>query len=106
MLIKVFIKRRFNEGKAKDVFSLIRKIRARAMNRKGYISGETLIDHADSRKTMVIGTWQSMDDWLNWEQDPRRKELEEDLERFLEAPAEYEIYIYSKYYLSVSGNSG
>ncbi len=104
MLVRVFIKRRFREGAARHVFSLIRKIRARAMNRKGYISGETLIDSTDSRKTMVIGTWQSMDDGLSWEQDPRRKELEPQLERFPEAPAEYEVYVYSKYYLSVSGD--
>ena len=104
MLVRVFIKRRFREGAARHVFSLIRKIRARAMNRKGYISGETLIDSTDSRKTMVIGTWQSMDDGLSWEQDPRKKELEAQLERFPEAPAEYEVYVYSKYYLSVSGD--
>ncbi len=106
MLVKVLMKRRLKKnGNARDVFSLIRKIRARAMNQKGYISGETLIDHDDPRKTMVIGTWQSMDDWLNWKEAPRRKELESQLEPFLEGPTEYEAFVYSKFYLSVSGES-
>jgi len=105
MLVKVLMKRRLKSDSARDVFSLIRKIRARAMNQKGYISGETLIDHDDPQKTMVIGTWQSMDDWLKWREDPRRIDLETQLEHFLESPTEFETYVYSKYYLSVSGES-
>lgn len=105
MLVKVLMRRRFKEGKVRDAFSLIRKIRSRAMNRKGYISGETFIDHDDPRKTMVIGTWQSMDDWIKWKEDPRRKELESKLELLLEGPTEYESYVYSKYYLSISGDN-
>jgi len=75
------------------------------MNQKGYISGETLIDHEDPQKTLVIGTWQSMDDWLNWKENQKRKDLETTLEQLLEGPTEYEAYVYSKYYLSVSGDS-
>ena len=94
MLIKVHMKRRYKEDKARDVFALIRKIRARAMNQKGYISGETCINHDDPRETLVIGTWEDMEDWLNWKNDPSRKECEEQLERLLEVPAEYEAYVY------------
>ena len=104
MLVKVLMRRRFQEGKVKEAFSIIRKIRSLAMNQKGYISGETFIDHDDPRKTMVIGTWQSMDDWTNWKEDERRRKLETQLEGFLERPTVYEAYVYSKYYLSVSGD--
>ena len=104
MLVKVLMRRRFQEGKVKEAFSIIRKIRSLAMNQKGYISGETFIDHDDPRRTMVIGTWQSMDDWMNWKEDERRKKLETQLEDFLEAPTAYEAYVYSKFYLSVSGD--
>ena len=105
MLVKVIMRRRMKDGHAREVFSLIRKIRGRAMNQKGYISGETLIDHADPRKSLVIGTWQSMEDWLDWKEDPRRIELEAQLEPLLEGPTEYEAYVYSKYYLTVSGEN-
>ena len=94
MVVKVLMKRQYKEGMGKEAFALIRKMRTRAMDQRGYISGETLIDPADDRKTMVIGTWQSMEDWLNWKNDPRRKECEEQLEQLLEVPAEYETYVY------------
>jgi quinol monooxygenase YgiN len=105
MLVKVLMKRRMKNGNVREVFSLINKIRVWAMNQKGYISGETLIDHSDPRKIMVIGTWQDMDDWLRWKEEPRRIELEAQLEPLLEGPTEYEAYVYSKHYLSVSGEN-
>jgi heme-degrading monooxygenase HmoA len=64
------------------------------MDQKGYISGETLINNDDAQKTMVIGTWQRMEDWLNWKEDPRRKDCEERLEKLLAEPREYETYGY------------
>ena len=104
MLVKVFMRRRFKEGKTRDVFNLIRKIRARAMNQKGYISGETFVNQADPMKTMVVGTWQDMDDWLAWKEDSGRKDLEAQLAELLEDPTQYEVYVYSKYRLGITGD--
>ncbi len=104
MLVKVFMKRRFKEGNIRDVFLLIRKIRSRAMHQKGYISGETFVDHEEPTKTMVVGTWQSIEDWHAWKENPQRNELESQLERLLEGPTDYEVYVYSKYRLGVTGD--
>jgi hypothetical protein len=46
-----------------------------------------------------------MEDWLHWRDDPSRKDLETRLEPLLEGPTEYEAFVYSKYYLSVSGEN-
>jgi len=35
-----------------------------------------------------------MEDWLNWKEDPRRKESEARLEKLLAEPSEYETYSY------------
>ncbi len=107
MVIRVLMKRRIKEGDEKEAFAQIQKMRTRAMDQSGYISGETLIDHFDAKKTMVIGTWQSMEDWLSWKNDPRRIECEERLEKLLEEPAEYEVYVY-KYRLErvMAANAG
>ena len=40
MAVKVLIKRHMREGKAKEVFALLNKSRADAMNQKGYITGD------------------------------------------------------------------
>jgi hypothetical protein len=81
------MKRRFKEGVEKEGHALVSKMRTRAMDQKGYISGETLINNDDAQKTMVIGTWQRME-------DPRRKDCEERLEKLLAEPREYETYGY------------
>ena len=103
MAIRVMIDREVKKGNRETAVEIIRELRAMAMKHPGYISGETFIAHDDSRKTMVIGTWQSMDDWMNWKEGATRKKLEGELEQFLEEPTEYEAYVYSKFYLSVSG---
>lgn len=105
MLVKVLMRRHMKNGNGREVFSLISKIRAQAMNQKGYISGETLVAHSDPRRSLVIGTWQDMDDWLRWKENTRRIELEAQLEPLLEGPTEYEAYVYGKHYLSVSGEN-
>jgi heme-degrading monooxygenase HmoA len=102
MLVKVYMRRKIKRDKIRNVFELIRKIRANAMNQHGYISGETLVDYNDPQEILVIGTWQSGEDWKNWKENPVRKELELQLEEFLEEPTTYKQYIYSKHYLGIT----
>lgn len=98
MIVKVMIKRKIKEGKAREVFALLNKFRSEAMNQKGYISGETLINYDNPREILVIGMWQDMDNWLKWRENPERKANENLLERWLEEPTVYESYVFSTYY--------
>lgn len=97
MAVKVIIKRKFREGKAKEVFSLLKKLRSDAMDQDGYITGETLIGFDDPQKVLVIGTWQSMESWLKWKEGSGRKSKESLLEQYLEGPTEYEVYFLGPY---------
>jgi quinol monooxygenase YgiN len=102
MLVKVFIKRIAKQDKALEVFKLLRKIRAQAMNQNGYISGETMIDPDNPNKIVVISTWGSLEDWKSWKENEDRKAQNEHIDKLLEGPVEYSNYVYSKYYLRVS----
>ena len=102
MLVKVLIKRRVKKGKVVEVFKQLRRIRSEAMKQEGYISGETMIDPDDAQKILVISTWQSIDNWLEWKENDTRKSANTQLDDLLEGPTEYENYIYSKFYLKVS----
>jgi heme-degrading monooxygenase HmoA len=93
MAAKVIIKRRFKEGKAKEVFALLKKFRSEAMDQEGYITGETLIGFDDPQKVLVISTWQSIDSWLKWSKDAERKANEAFLQQYLEEPTEHEAYV-------------
>jgi heme-degrading monooxygenase HmoA len=97
MAVKVIIKRRFKEGRAKEVFALLKKFRSEAMDQDGYITGETLIGFDDPQKVLVIATWQSIDNWLKWKEDSGRKAKETLLQQYLEGTTEYEAYILGAY---------
>ena len=92
MAIKVLIKRYFKEGSAEEALSLLNKFRANAMNQPGYISGETLVNHYDSRIITVASTWQGIDEWVRWQESAEREAYESRLESLLEETTKYEIY--------------
>lgn len=62
MRVRVFIRRKIEEGKDTEAFRLLKKIRLNAMEYEGYISGETLVRTNDPQEIMVISTWQNMED--------------------------------------------
>ena len=73
-------------------FSLLNQFRFAAMGQPGYISGETLVNHYDSRSITVVSTWQTVEDWISWQDSDERVRNETQLERMLEQPTKYEIY--------------
>ena len=98
MIVKVMIKRKIQEGKAREVFALLNKFRSEAMNQKGYISGETLVNHDDPREILVVSLWHDMENWIKWRENPERKANETQLEKWLEEPTVYQSYVFSTYY--------
>ena len=92
MAIKILIKRHFQEGSTQQAFALIKNFRQDAMNRSGYIAGETWINHYDPCQITVVSTWQTVEDWIQWEESDERVSHEEKLKDILIAPAQFEIY--------------
>lgn len=93
MLVKILIKRRFKEGKIKEIEALLKEFRSNAMNQAGYISGVTMVAYDDPQTQLVIGTWQNMENWLDWKENDKRKSFEAMLGIYQEKPAEYEAYV-------------
>jgi heme-degrading monooxygenase HmoA len=93
MIAKIIIKRRFKEGKTRQILALLNELRSRAMLQPGYISGETLTKKGYPNNMTVIATWQSMEDWYRWRENEERAKFEAMLEVFQERPSEYEEYI-------------
>ena len=98
MVVKVLIRRRIQRGKTREVFALLNKFRSDAMNQKGYISGETLINHDDPQEILVISMWQSMENWLKWRENPEREANERRLGQWLDGPTDYRTYVLGTYY--------
>jgi quinol monooxygenase YgiN len=92
-MIKVLIKRRFKEGKKKKIRSLLNEFRVGALHMPGYISGVTMTSLDDQNVMLVIGTWEKMEHWNRWKENPARKAFEKMLEIYQEGPTIYEEYI-------------
>ncbi|MGD8739709.1 MAG: antibiotic biosynthesis monooxygenase [Desulfobacterales bacterium] len=92
MAVKIFIKRFVKKGKTQEAVELLKDVRSQALKQPGYISGETLINHYDPCKITVVSTWQTIDDWVRWEESDERSAKENQLEGLQEGPTDFEIY--------------
>ncbi|MBT8339266.1 MAG: antibiotic biosynthesis monooxygenase [Desulfatitalea sp.] len=90
MIAKILIKRCFKPGKTKQILALLNDLRAHAMRQPGYISGETLVQNASPHCMVIIGTWQSIEDWYCWRDSNERNKYEAMIELYQERPTEYE----------------
>jgi heme-degrading monooxygenase HmoA len=92
MAVKVLIKRKVADKHAPELEALLRKMRAMTLNQKGYISGETFTRLDEPGVSMVISTWQSIDDWRAWTLSKERIEVQEQIDKLLGEPTKYEIF--------------
>ncbi len=93
MAIGVLIKRITKHGiDAKVILPHIIELRALAVRQPGYISGETFLNLDRPEECLVIGRWTSLEHWQQWKRDPRRIELDGNMEKHLATKTEYSDY--------------
>jgi len=92
MTVKIFIKRKVKNQNSAELTFLLKRLRALTLEQPGYISGETLnrLDVAD--ESMVISTWNSLEDWNKWVNNPKRNEIQTQIDRLLDQETEYSMY--------------
>ncbi|RJQ68937.1 MAG: antibiotic biosynthesis monooxygenase [Desulfobacteraceae bacterium] len=93
MIAKILIKRRFKVGYTRQIVALLNELRSRAMHQPGYISGETLAQKGFPHNMVVIGTWQSLEDWHRWRDCDERNKFEAMLGFYQERPTDYEEFL-------------
>jgi len=92
MPIKVLIQRKFKPGTQKEVAALLNEFRAGAMNRPGYISGETLFNIDDPHVMLVISTWNELENWMAWRDHTTRITFERMLEVYQDGSTRYNVF--------------
>jgi heme oxygenase (mycobilin-producing) len=95
MVVKIIIDRKVHKRKETEFFDLLRELRSKAVPSRGYISGETLRALSDPHNYVVVSTWQSADDWKNWEKNPERKKIQTRIERLMVRPTKTKIYVHA-----------
>lgn len=94
MAIKVLIQRKIQAGKESELGQAIREVRSKAVHAPGFISGETLRSLSDPSVHLVISTWKTVEDWINWADTPERQEFQKRIDRVLTEPATIGLYQY------------
>ena len=83
MIYIIIFERKFNEDPSLEEIQTINKLRIGAMQRKGYVSGETLIDLNDHRRIVVISVWANKAGWEAWVNSDERRKIAVDLDKNL-----------------------
>lgn len=94
MSVKILIKRQISRDKLQQLRPLILQLRSMAHAQPGYISGETLRSMDNPEQSLVISTWQSVDDWKAWMNNPDRRAVQEEIDFLTGEETDYEIYLY------------
>ena len=93
MAIGILIKRVTRDGQdAKVLLPHIVELRALAVRQPGYISGETFFNLDRKDECLVISRWTALEHWQQWMRDPRRIELDGNMENHLVTKTEYSFY--------------
>ena len=94
MAVKIIIKRIVPQNKAEALKPLLQKLRNLAIQQPGYISGETFKRIDRPGESLVVSSWQTMDDWRAWVLKHERISAQEKIDHLLGEKTEYEIYTY------------
>jgi heme-degrading monooxygenase HmoA len=65
----------FKVKKDADIYPLLIKLRAAAMQYPGYISAENLQNQRDNSMILMQSTWQTLEAWRTWEKSRIRNHL-------------------------------
>ncbi len=95
MAVRIIIDRKVKKGKEAEFSKLLRELRLKAVPSKGYISGETLRSLSDHANYIVITTWQSVNDWKEWDKNPERKKIQAKIEKLMTRPTKTKIYFHA-----------
>ena len=86
MTLKILIERHVKKGKEKELIDLLHKLRTELMSQPGYVSGELFQNTEDTSIIFALSTWASPLDWKSWEDDPKRLQLNAEIEPLLTEP--------------------
>ncbi len=92
MTVKIIIQRKVKDENVAELTVLLKKLRALTLEQPGYISGETLSRIDNTEETMVISTWRSLEDWNSWVNNPKRTEVQNQIDKLLGHGTEYAMY--------------
>lgn len=88
-MVSIVTSVRLKEGSERQWDDAMRERMAAAGTHPGWIGGQLLQPEESGPTRIIVGTWQSRDDWERWHTDPRFTQTREELDRLTAAPEEH-----------------
>lgn len=85
-MIRVLVERFLKPGVDEELQKAMWELRVEAIDRDGYVSGETHRDAADPTHYVTISTWHSAEDWEAWSASAVRHAIEAHIAPMLARP--------------------
>ena len=89
-MVKVIVGYKVKMGA--DIQPILLKLRSHAMQYPGFVGAETFVREKVGSITMVVYTWQSTNDWTEWENSRIRQGLLKEAKTLLEDKPKVTIY--------------
>jgi heme-degrading monooxygenase HmoA len=93
-MVKVLLEREIKGENVGEIIRLLRHLRVLAMQQLGYISGETLHDVNNPNYYLVISSWETLDHWQDWFNNPERQKLQEKIDSYMASPTRIRVFTY------------
>lgn len=93
-MVKILLERNIKGKHVAEIVRLLRQLRILAMQQPGYVAGETLHAVNDPNHYLVISSWESLDHWQGWVNNPERQKLEAEVDSYLESPTTMRVFSY------------
>lgn len=94
MAIRVLIEREIEPGQEVKLQHVMMQLRSKAMQVKGYISGETLRALDNPNRYLAISNWNSVEEWRAWENSPDRKKINQELSQVLRGKETCTVFVH------------
>ncbi|MBM4274882.1 MAG: antibiotic biosynthesis monooxygenase [Deltaproteobacteria bacterium] len=93
-MVKILLERSIKGKHVGKIVQLLRQLRVMAMQQPGYIGGETLHAVDDPNYYLVISSWESLEHWQAWFNNPERRKLQDELDKYSELPTKIRAFTY------------
>lgn len=87
-MLTVITTTRLRPGAEEDWDAAMRERFESAHGRPGWVSGQLLTPVDEPEVRVIVGTWNTMDDWKAWHDDPAFLEQRDSLEKVATGPSD------------------
>jgi heme-degrading monooxygenase HmoA len=89
-MIRVVVEYKLKAGA--DIQPVFLKLRSYALTFPGFMAAENLMSEQDSSVAALVSTWETVEDWKEWERSKARQEVLREAEALLEEKPKVTIY--------------